>query len=610
MLILDVIIMKFNQKTKILLLTFIFLFPLLSAQSLDLKELDKEFMESLPDEVRDDVTKEIERNNEEEDILSRRPSTKLSKLDSVKEWEEFKKKQNLKDKTERYGLQIFSSMQSSFMPLNEPNFGNNYVVDYGDIIKIQLFGNTLGVGNTTYITDVKRDGTLVLEDLDSISVAGLNFEQVVDLIKNKYSQSFIGLDVAVTMTEMRDINVLVTGNVEFPGIYTLSGNSNILQALNVSGGPKENGSLRNIVIKRKNQPDIEVDLYEALIFGDIDNIPFLMSGDSINIRPVNNLVRAGYGFNNVAVFEMKSGETLEDLIKFSGGLNIEAANSSLKLVRFNENNFTDFDIASDQFQSYKLKNLDSIYAFKEDIGVITVSGDVKYPGNYSISSSDRLSDVLERAGGYIKSAYPFGASLYRESTRELETLFVEKAYRNLITYIATNPGSLEGTGSGEGIAYILTEIKDHEPLGRVIADFDLTNLNDNLQSNIYLQDKDSIHIPSYDSNIYIFGEVGNPGSILFKENANLKSYIDNSGGFTKFSSKDSIFIVAPNGETQKVYVNGLRKYIAQDYDIYPGSVIYVPRDVGRVQGLNFYATIAPIFSSLALSIASLNSISD
>ena len=233
MLILDVIIMKFNQKTKILLLTFIFLFPLLSAQSLDLKELDKEFMESLPDEVRDDVTKEIERNNEEEDILSRRPSTKLSKLDSVKEWEEFKKKQNLKDKTERYGLQIFSSMQSSFMPLNEPNFGNNYVVDYGDIIKIQLFGNTLGVGNTTYITDVKRDGTLVLEDLDSISVAGLNFEQVVDLIKNKYSQSFIGLDVAVTMTEMRDINVLVTGNVEFPGIYTLSGNSNILQALNV-----------------------------------------------------------------------------------------------------------------------------------------------------------------------------------------------------------------------------------------------------------------------------------------------------------------------------------------------------------------------------------------
>ena len=216
---------------------------------------------------------------------------------------------------------------------------------------------------------------------------------------------------------------------------------------------------------------------------------------------------------------------------------------------------------------------------------------------------------MQRAGGYIKSAYPFAASLYRESTRELEMMFVEKSYRNLITFIATNP-NFEATGSGEGMAYLLSEIKDFKPVGRVIADFDQANLENNIQSNIYLQDGDSIHVPSYDSNIYIFGEVGNPGSILFKENASLKSYIESSGGFTKFSSKDSIFIVAPNGETQKVYVSGLRQYIVQDFDIFPGSVIYVPRDIGKIQGLNFYATIAPIFSSLALSIASLNSIND
>ena len=82
-------------------------------------------------------------------------------------------------------------------------------------------------------------------------MAGLNFDQAISKIKNKYSQSFIGLDVVVTLSEIRDINVLVTGNVEFPGIYTLSGNSNILQALNVSGGPNEDGSLRSIVIKRE-----------------------------------------------------------------------------------------------------------------------------------------------------------------------------------------------------------------------------------------------------------------------------------------------------------------------------------------------------------------------
>ena len=68
--------------------------------------------------------------------------------------------------------------------------------------------------------------------------------------------------------------------------------------------------------------------------------------------------------------------------------------------------------------------------------------------------------------------------------------------------------------------------------------------------------------------------------------------------------------VSPNGETVRVETNGIRRFVSQSYDVYPGSVIYVPRDIGKVEGINLYATLAPIFSSLALSVASLNSISD
>ena len=83
----------------------------------------------------------------------------------------------------------------------------------------------------------------------------------------------------------------------------------------------------------------------------------------------------------------------------------------------------------------------------------------------------------------------------------------------------------------------------------------------------------------------------------------------------KFNKKllnkvDVVFAALPNGETQKVSINRLQKYINQGYEVYPGSVIYVPRHVGKIDGINLYATIAPIFSSLALSIASLNSIND
>ena len=196
--------------------------------------------------------KEMKKSVEDEsNQFQGRPSTKLSKLETIKAWEEFQKKQNLEARSERYGIRIFNSMQSSFMPLNEPNFGNNYIVDYGDVLKLQLYGATNNVRNDSYSVEVQRDGTVALEELGRVLVAGLNFEQAVDVIQSKYETSFIGLDVAVTLSQIRDINVLVTGNVEFPGIYTLSGNSNILQALNAAGGADDNGTLRSISIKRK-----------------------------------------------------------------------------------------------------------------------------------------------------------------------------------------------------------------------------------------------------------------------------------------------------------------------------------------------------------------------
>ena len=601
--------MKKNFSLNYYLFFTLLIAPLSFAQSTsEVGALDKDFLQSLPESVRKDVMDEMMNGLESKTSnLQKRPSSQLSKLDVVKDWEKFKKKQLIGNKSERYGLKLFNTMQSSFMPLNEPNFGNNYIVDYGDAITVQLYGNNT---NSSYTVEVARDGTVLLEDIGSIVVAGLNFEQVTDIITQRYISSSIGINVIVNLSQIRDINILITGNVEFPGMYTLSGNSNILQALNIAGGISETGSLRRIVLKRKGEADIKVDLYQALIYGNTESIPFLMSGDSIYIEPVKNLVRAGYGFNNVAIYELMNDETLKDLISFSGGLKLEASAKSLSLVRFEDDIFTSYKITSDKIDAYRVMNLDSVYAFKEKIGTVTISGDIKHPGKYSISSKDRLLDIISRSGGYIDSAYTFGAVLLREEAANLEEVFAQKTYQNLVTYIASNPSALGAAGSGEGFAFVLSELKDYKPIGRVIAEFSEQELKNNLQDNIYLNDGDKIHIPSYSSNVYIFGEVGNPGSVLFKENISMVDYINKSGGFTRYSSSDFIFIISPNGETRKVNINGFRKFIAQDYEVFPGSVIYVPRHVGRIEGLNFAATIAPIFSSVALSIASLNSISD
>ena len=598
--------MKKNFFIQYLILLILIFTPFSSSQSLsDLQGADKDFIDSLPDSVKNDVLSEMKGELDEGAGVKKRPSSKLSKLEVVKNWEDFKKKQLQEIESERYGRKLFNSMQSSFMPLNEPNFGSNYVVDSGDYISVQTYGN---IKNETSIIEIGRDGTISLDDIGKVSLAGLNFEQVTDVIQKKYASSSIGVNVIVTLSEIRDINILITGNVDFPGIYTLSGNSNILQALDIVGGVSENGSLRKITLKRKGKPDTNIDLYNALMFGDITNIPFLMSGDSIHIEPVQNLVRAGYGFNNAAIFELNDGEKIEDLIKFAGGLKKEATNNSLKLVRFENNKFNSYDISLDKVSDLQIKNLDSIYAFKENIGTVTITGNVAYPGKYSVSSSDKLLDVIERSGGYTDSAYPFAGSLLRKGVAELEKTFTEKAYKNLITFIASNPSAL-GQG-GQGLAYLLEEIKNHEPTGRFIAEFDIGNLKDSPQDNIYLNDGDKIHIPTYSSNVFVFGEVGNPGSVLYRDGNTLNDFIKSSGGTTRHASEQNIFVVSPDGATTKVYIGGLRGLLKQDYEIYPGSVIYVPRHVGKIEGVNLYATVAPIFSSLALSIASLNSINN
>ena len=395
-----------NKKLLKILLTsclFIYSISLFSqSQSMpNVSNLDKDYLESLPKSVQEDILDEMNKQQSEtKKNLQRRPSSKLLNSELVREWEEFKNKKELDKKSERYGLRLFKTMQSSFMPLNEPNFGSDYVLDYGDIIKIYKYGR----GNADiFDVEIGRDGSVILPDIGKISLAGLNFEQASNLIKITYEASFIGSDVVVSLSEIRDINILVTGSVEFPGIYTLSGNSNLLQALNIVGGVKENGSLRNIVIKRKGEEDKVIDLYEALIFGDINSIPSLMSGDAIYVESVENLVRAGYGFNNVAIFELKNGEKLSDLIRFSGGLKNEVTSESLKVVRFENAEFVSYNVDQNKVDDYEIKNLDSVYAYKEKIGTIKISGYVKHPGNYSISTSDRMLDKIETSAAYIDS---------------------------------------------------------------------------------------------------------------------------------------------------------------------------------------------------------------
>lgn len=577
------------------------------------QEFDLAYLDSLPDSVRSDVQKELEKNlskQTEEESYKIRPSTELLKSQIVRDWEQFKRERDsLENQSERYGINLFRTMQSSFMPINEPNFGNNYILDYGDEIQISLYGN---IQEQTLDLEIKRDGSVFIPELGSITLAGFSYQDAVNKISKRIENSYIGVEVEVNMMKTRDVKILISGQVEFPGIYTLSGNSNVLQAINIAGGIKENGTLRDIEIKRDGQIISNVDIYEALIFGDISNINQLQSGDSIYVKPSIKLVRAGSGFVNEALFELKENETIEDLLLFSGGIKKNVTKLNYTLHRFSESSFETLEIDSNNLSGFKLKHLDSIYLPVTNYGSVKITGEVARPGTYTISSSDDIYDLVQRAGGYTADAYEYGGILKTQKAKELEENYFEKAYNNLISFIVQNPTILsQGNGGTNALGLILEEIKNVEPSGRVVAEFDLFALEEDPLKRKILQDKDELHIPSLDNVVYVYGEVNNPSAQSFKDFATPLEYITLSGGLTRYADESYVYIVNPNGEANIMQLGRLKQLLSvREIDLFPGSLIYVPKKIGISQNVQLASTIAPIFSSLALSIASLNSIND
>ena len=176
-----------------------------------------------------------------------------------------------------FGSDFFSTYQSTYMPINEPNLSPTYILDFGDVLDIQLIGQR----DENESFQIKRDGSINLPDIGPVVIAGLSLNDAVSLIKSKVSSTYIGTEAFITLNEVRDINVLVSGNAYNPGIYTVSGNSNLLHVLGVAGGINEHGSYREINLIRNQEVIETLDMYDVLITGFYKSKISLKSGDII-----------------------------------------------------------------------------------------------------------------------------------------------------------------------------------------------------------------------------------------------------------------------------------------------------------------------------------------
>ena len=375
--------MKFKFYTSFLIISF------LSVSSFS-QELDQAFLSSLPDDVASTL---INKNNERDALEApqyRRPSTFIEKPEPT---------------SNRFGANIFSMMQSSLMPLNEPNFDSSYILDFGDTLELQLVGQK---SSTTKLS-VKRDGSINIEDIGKLNIAGLSLDKVVELIKNKINLAFIGVEAFVTLVKVRDVQIIMAGNVYNPGSYTLNGNSNIFHALSVSGGPSESGSFRSIDLIRNNKKIETVDLYETFIYGRSSFNTRLRSGDLVFVNPVENVVSIVGAVKRPGSYEIKKDGSLSNIIEFSNGLTAYADLNNIKLERVLDGQIKSLPIINiSQFDNIVSNDSDKIFIRTYPFRSVEITGAILNPGSYLMNEGDSIEDVIEKSGGFTDNAYVFG----------------------------------------------------------------------------------------------------------------------------------------------------------------------------------------------------------
>jgi Periplasmic protein involved in polysaccharide export len=240
---------------------------------------------------------------------------------------------------------------------------------------------------------------------------------------------------------------------------------------------------------------------------------------------------------------------------------------------------------------------------------VEISGSVHSPGTYTLNEGDKLSDLIKRAGGYLPNSYQFGGVLENEQALKANVFARDELYRSLLSSIvesstAMQPGTFEATGA------LLRQLKESPVSGRVVTEFDLKKLESNPENDIILHDKDRVFIPEKINHVYLYGEISNQGTIQYQKNKGVDFYIDQKGGTLSRADLDNIFILHPNGVSERLQRRNVFRDGRSEIVIYPGSIIFIPRRSDRIlltQSLQAYSSI---LSSLGISLASVSVLKD
>jgi protein involved in polysaccharide export with SLBB domain len=310
--------------------------------------------------------------------------------------------------------------------------------------------------------------------------------------------------------------------------------------------------------------------------------------------------------------------TLANMLQTAGGTLREADLSSVEVTSTqydqasgnSKTQRTDYKGSPADFEKVSLQPSDVIRLRRvfsdRDEGRVTISGQVRYPGTFDITRGERLSDILERAGGLTDQAYAYGAVFTREQAALAERDGNAREARELEAQLATLASAATNTPDKDAVAYlgsVAQQLRTAPVLGRITITADPGILRIKPELDVILQPGDTLFIPKRPSTVAVSGEVLNNGSFQFQNGMRVQDYVQLAGGTTKGADDGRIFIVLPDGTAQPAEEHWLS--FGAGNTVPPGSTIIVPRDLRPFDWSLFIRDTVQITSQLAVTAASL-----
>ena len=228
-----------------------------------------------------------------------------------------------------FGKSFFERTGSfQFQQLENGAVGADYRLGPGDEVILLITGDV----EISYSFDVNRSGMILVPDVGQVSVSGLTISDLENRLYDRLGSVYSGISRGgdattrfdVSLGALRTIAVYVSGEVERPNRYPLSGVATLLEALYAAGGPTEIGSLRRVRVERGQTSLGEFDLYSYFVDGSASGDIRLENGDLVFLPPAESQVAFTGAIRREAIFEILEGETASDLLKFAGGLEPDA----------------------------------------------------------------------------------------------------------------------------------------------------------------------------------------------------------------------------------------------------------------------------------------------